>query len=105
MKLDLSQNAETVTVAIHGELDRETLTDNFWVGLSSKEQAQIQQAKAVEIDLADVKRADTSGLAWLINALRDIPLAKEQVKIKHIPDKLLQLAKLSNADILISPKL
>jgi phospholipid transport system transporter-binding protein len=48
--------------------------------------------------LNDVDRADSAGLAWLINLKRDLKHNNVDVSIHDSPTKLIALAKLSNAD-------
>lgn len=104
MEVNIYQTDAQAVIEVLGELDRTTITDNLWVTLSAAQQSIVSKAEAVQIDLAKVKRADTSGLAWLINAIRDIPLDAKQVEVTNVPKKLLDLAKLSNADKFISAK-
>jgi phospholipid transport system transporter-binding protein len=102
MQVNVSQAEAGINIEVDGELDRTTITKNLWESLSNDKRSMIANAEYVSISLKRVNRADTSGLAWLINAIRDIPLEKQKIKIEHIPQKLLDLAKLSNADQLIS---
>jgi phospholipid transport system transporter-binding protein len=104
MEVNIQQADAQVMIEVLGELDRTTITNNLWADLSALQQSTVSKAKAVKIDLAKVQRADTAGLAWLINAIRDIPLDVKQVEVKNVPKKLLDLAKLSNADKFISAK-
>jgi phospholipid transport system transporter-binding protein len=104
MKVNIQELDTQVVIEVLGELDRTTISDNLWATLSAVQQAVVSKAKRVQIDLVKVKRADTAGLAWLINAIRDIPLDAKQVEVTHVPKKLLDLAKLSNADKFISAK-
>jgi phospholipid transport system transporter-binding protein len=102
MQVNVSQGKASVIIEVDGELDRTTITTNLWESLPEAKRAMIAKAESLIISLKQVNRADTSGLAWLINAIRDIPLEKQKIKVEHIPQKLLDLAKLSNADQLIS---
>jgi phospholipid transport system transporter-binding protein len=48
--------------------------------------------------LSDVERADSAGLAWLINAVRDAKQNGVSITLHKMPEKLHKLAKISNAD-------
>ncbi|MBT1452475.1 STAS domain-containing protein [Glaciecola sp. XM2] len=104
MKVVIKTVDQEVHVDVVGELNRTTLTKNFWDGCDAQQKKSIAGALRVEIDLNKIEHADTSGLAWLLNAIRDIPLENEKISVCNIPQKLLDLAKLSNADELLSPK-
>ena len=85
-------------IVIHGHLDRETLTKNFWESLSGNERSTLINNKRCEIDLSDVERADSAGLAWLINAVRDAMQNGVSMTLYRMPEKLQKLAKISDAD-------
>jgi len=85
-------------VIVHGQLDRDTLSKNFWETLSSGERSVLQQNKRCCVDLSDVERADSAGLAWLINAVRDAEQNGVSIVLNKMPEKLKKLAKISNAD-------
>jgi phospholipid transport system transporter-binding protein len=85
-------------VIVHGQLDRDTLSKNFWESLSSNERGTLQQNKRCTLDLSDVERADSAGLAWLINAVRDAEQNGVSITLSKMPEKLQKLAKISNAD-------
>ena len=69
--MSLFQVSEKSVVSIHGHLDRDTLSDNWWALLSKAQRQQLKKAQRSTFDLADVERVDSAGLAWLINAIRD----------------------------------
>ncbi|GFD67419.1 hypothetical protein KUL156_18730 [Alteromonas sp. KUL156] len=85
-------------VIVHGQLDRDTLSKNFWETLSNGERSVLQQNKRCCVDLSDVERADSAGLAWLINAVRDAEQNGVSIVLNKMPEKLKKLAKISNAD-------
>lgn len=100
MKLSLqlpSANNTAVGLTISGELDQNTLTKDYWSALQQSEVQAIVNSGAIEIDLANVERSDTAGLAWLINIAKDARANKVKVSFKSVPDKLLNLAELSGA--------
>lgn len=102
MKISLSGSKDNCVIDIDGELDRDTLTVNLWESLSTESRSAVEAAQEVCIDLNKVARADTAGLAWLLNAMRDIQARKKSVSITNIPKKLVDLADLSNAGQLIT---
>ena len=91
-------------IIVHGHLYRDTLSTNFWQGLSSSERSALINAKQSAIDLSDVERADSAGLAWLINAVRDAKQNGVSITLLNMPEKLHKLAKLSSADSFLPVK-
>lgn len=85
-------------VVVHGHLDRDTLSKNFWESLASSERNTLVQNQRCSVDLSDVERADSAGLAWLINAVRDAKQNGVSITLYKMPEKLHKLAKISNAD-------
>ena len=102
MNISLGGSPQRCIVEIDGELDRDTLTENFFEGLSSDSRSTIEQAEEVAFDLTKVVRADTAGLAWLLNSIRDIRALNKTVSVKNIPKKLVDLAGLSNTSQLLT---
>jgi len=49
----------------------------------------------VKINLAKVKRADSAGLALLIDWLRQAQSKNIKLEFEHLPEQLMQIAKLS----------
>lgn len=85
-------------IIVHGNLDRETLSTNLWQRLSSQQQSTLKSLGTCNVDLSDVERVDSAGLAWLINAVRDTNQNGVSMVIKHMPEKLHKLATISNVD-------
>ncbi|MEL7387769.1 MAG: STAS domain-containing protein [Pseudomonadota bacterium] len=85
-------------IVVHGHLDRDTLRKNLWESLSQSERDSLQQRKSCTVDLSDVERADSAGLAWLINAVRDAKQNGVSMTLYKMPEKLHKLAKISDAD-------
>lgn len=92
------------SVVIHGHLDRDTLSKNFWESLSSNDRNALIQNKSCVVDLSDVERADSAGLAWLINAVRDAKQNGVSMTLHEMPEKLHKLAKISDADSFLPVK-
>lgn len=80
-----------------GNLDRDSLSKDFFQNLSRKQADELSSSKQLTVSLASVDRADTAGLAWLINMVRDAKAQNIKVIFEHVPDKLLHLADLSGA--------
>ncbi|GGW80998.1 STAS domain-containing protein [Alteromonas halophila] len=95
---DLNQQG---TVSVHGNLDRDTLTGNWWQQLSPAQQSMLNDQGRCTFDLSDVERVDSAGLAWLINAVRDARQRSLEIRISEPPAKLLKLAKISDVDTLL----
>lgn len=102
MRVTLDDTGDNCVIAVDGELDRDTLMINLWDSLSGELLSKVVQSKHVTIDLAEVGRGDTAGLAWLLNAIRDIRAQHKSVAVQNIPKKLVDLASLSNANELIT---
>jgi phospholipid transport system transporter-binding protein len=83
---------------VKGDLDQLTLKKDYWVSIDANAKKQLQDAATLMVCLNDVDRADSAGLAWLINLKRDLKQHNVNVSIHDSPTKLIELAKLSNAD-------
>jgi len=78
---------------LSGDLIRQTVPS-----LSVKEINRFLQQKSVIINLAQVNKVDTAGLAWL---LRQVELSQAnacQLSFEHLPSSLIKLAALSAVD-------
>ncbi|GBL04888.1 lipid asymmetry maintenance protein MlaB [Glaciecola sp. KUL10] len=89
-------------ILVDGDLDQVSLRKDFWLMLSTAEQQTVENSQHIVFCLEAVSHVDTAGLAWTINALADFSKHNINVSIKNLPEKLLNLAKLSNADSLLS---
>ncbi|WP_395340639.1 lipid asymmetry maintenance protein MlaB [Ningiella sp. W23] len=96
-------DAECPVVCPSGTLDRDSLTQNLLELLDNGANKRLRQAQQIQIDLSKVERTDTAGLAWLINAIRDFSKDSKQLKVINIPNEVLDLARLSNAQRLLTP--
>ncbi|MCU7553147.1 STAS domain-containing protein [Alteromonas sp. ASW11-19] len=88
-------------VTITGQLDRDTLSRDWWAMLSSAEKRQLTEAGSCLFDLTGVARADSAGLAWLINAIRDTKRHQITLRLQAVPEKVIKLAKISGVDTLL----
>ncbi|MDO6565617.1 STAS domain-containing protein [Alteromonas sp. 1_MG-2023] len=96
--MSLFQVNDNAQVSVHGHLDRDTLSKNFWESLTSSQSAILVKAGTCCIDLGDVERVDSAGLAWILNAIRDGKGAGISVSLREPPEKLRKLAKISDVD-------
>lgn len=104
MKSELTfPSAGSALLSISGELDQTTLVHDFWQNLSASDNQAIVKAGCIKIDLANVDRTDTAGLAWLINLIKHSHEKKVKVSFDGVPDKLLNLAELSGAKQFLTP--
>ncbi len=55
----------------------------------------------IKINLAQVVRADSAGLALLIDWLRTAQRNKFKIEFEHLPEQLMQIAKLSELNELL----
>jgi len=89
-------------LVISGHLDRDTLTKNWWDCLTGNERAELVKEQHCSFDLTKAQRVDSAGLAWLINAIRDGKRQGISVTLVNLPEKPLQLAKISDVDGFLS---
>lgn len=81
---------------ISGMLTRATITRNF-----DKKYRKIVNDKKVIIDLANVSKVDTAGLAWLLMLVERAGKNACQITLTNLSEDLLKLAKLSAVDTLL----
>ncbi|AEP29035.1 STAS domain-containing protein [Brumicola nitratireducens] len=98
MQAELELREKQLTLVVKGDLDQLTLKNDYWASTNDGAKKQLAEASSLVVCLNDVERADSAGLAWLINLKRDLKQRNVSVSIHHSPKKLIELAKLSNAD-------
>jgi phospholipid transport system transporter-binding protein len=98
MQAALELRDQVLTLVVKGDLDQLTLTKDYWISIDTNAKKQLTDAARLMVCLNDVDRADSAGLAWLINLKRDLKQHNVDVTIHNSPTKLIELAKLSNAD-------
>ena len=77
--------------ALSGELTMQTVP-----AIARESQTLINNMHGdVKINLANVKRADSAGLALLIDWLRQAQGKNIKLEFEHLPEQLMQIAKLS----------
>lgn len=89
-------------MSVIGELDQIVLQHDYWLKVADNDRQAIINNGHMKVDLAGVQRADTAGLAWLINLVKDAKINKVQVSFESVPAKLLNLADLSGAKGILS---
>ncbi len=98
MQAELELRDNGLMLVVKGDLDQLTLTKDYWASTTAEAKKQLAETSSLAVCLDDVDRADSAGLAWLINLKRDLKQRNVNVSIHHSPKKLIELAKLSNAD-------
>jgi len=83
-------------LAITGELSRYSVAF-----IESSEYANWFVHSAVNVDLSQVSKADTAGLAWMFYLLEQAEHHSCQLSFSNIPDKLTKLITLSGVDGLL----
>jgi phospholipid transport system transporter-binding protein len=96
------QSGAPFKLDISGVLDRDTLVHDFYGSLPQKSKDKLIASQLLVVDLAGVERADTSGLAWLLNLVKDLNKTQVEVSFSNIPVKLVNLAALSGAETLLA---
>jgi phospholipid transport system transporter-binding protein len=79
-----------------GELNRTTISKSF-----EKKSKSLFSATKMVVDLSQVKKVDTAGLAWLLYIVEQANLNTCQLTFINIPQELLKLATLSGVDSFI----
>lgn len=84
---------------LSGDLNRITV-NSAWPN-SVEEIKQAADKQPVILDLKKVEHVDTAGLAWVMNLLRDCSAQKVTFTLKHVPQTLINLAKISDVEDLL----
>lgn len=96
-KANIVLNHGTLTVS--GQLSRHTVAD-----IKHSEYDNWFAHGAVNVDLSNVSKADTAGLAWLFFLLEQASHHSCQLIFSHVPKKLTKLITLSGVDGLLPIK-
>lgn len=97
MQAELKQQTDSLVLKVGGDLDQLTLKKDYWLTTNNEDKLALVKSANLTVCLKNVQRADSAGLAWLINLKRDLKQHNVNVSIQHPPTKLVELAKLSNA--------
>lgn len=84
------------TLTISGELSRHSVAQ-----IKSNEYVGWFAHGAVNVDLSQVRKADTAGLAWLFYLLEQAKHHSCQLSFSNVPEKLTKLITLSGVDGLL----
>ncbi|WP_340678039.1 STAS domain-containing protein [Paraglaciecola sp.] len=84
------------TFLLSGELNRSNVNSNWPSSVADIKQAASQQS--VVLDLKGITKVDTTGLAWLMNILRDCRSQNIQFTLDNVPETLINLAKISDVE-------
>ncbi len=84
---------KTGRVEIHGDLSFESVP-----GLWSRCYSLISERDELEIDLDQVARSDSAGLALLVECLRQAHQSGKAVRFLNIPAQMLAMARVSSLD-------
>ena len=97
------QSLAKLEVLTDGQL-RLSGTVNFRTvpGLVVDSQNLFKNANGLEVDLADVNRADSAGVALLIEWTRRAQKVNEPIRFINIPSQMLAIARLSGVDEMLS---
>jgi phospholipid transport system transporter-binding protein len=86
-------------IRVSGELSFKSVP-----ALVSISQEYFKNDNELDIDLADVSRADSAGVALLIEWQRQAKKLKKSISFLNIPSQMLAIARLSGVDELLSLK-
>ena len=82
---------------LQGELDFESVA-----GVLRHAGAMMAGEPRLEVDLRDVSRADSAGLALLVEWLRESQHAGNKIVFINVPDQLLSIARVCGLDEILS---
>ncbi len=84
-------------IQITGVLDYDTVP-----ALWTQYRTQLASLPVWEIDLANVERSNSAGLALLITWLREARQQEKPVRLLNIPEQMLQIARVSDLEEMLS---
>ena len=87
-------------IRLTGVLDYYTVPD-LW----KEYRAQMENLPVWEIDLANVERSNSGGLALLITWLREARQLEKPVRFSNIPEQMLQIARVSDLEEMFSTEI
>lgn len=87
------KSTETGEIVVEGVLDRHTVPSaNFTY------YTEFQQGQTLVLDLTDVSKVDTAGLAWLIDLLSQLQQKGIHLKLHNSPEQLTKLIGLGHVE-------
>lgn len=79
--------------ALVGDLSMRTVP-----ALWERTRSVLDEAPTWEVDLAEVARSDSAGLALLVEWLREAKRRGSELRLLHVPDQMLAIARVSSLD-------
>ncbi len=95
----ISFDTDSQVYNVSGELTLETAT-----AVLSKSTSLFDTAARLDIDLANVTRADSAGLALLVSWMRQARQGSKPIEFQHVPAQMLAIAKASGLDEILPVK-
>lgn len=92
-------DADSQTYNVHGELTLETAK-----AVLTESTRLFDSAAKLDIDLADVSRADSAALALLVSWMRQAKQGNKPITFQHVPTQMLAIAKASGLDEILPLK-
>lgn len=92
--INLDKSSEMVLIS--GELTFATVNS-----VLEEVQSLVSSLSTLQVDLSDVTRSDSAGLALLVHWMRAAKQAKKQLAFHHIPAQMLAIASASGLDELL----
>jgi phospholipid transport system transporter-binding protein len=92
----IQRQADSGTFLISGELTLSTAGD-----VLTESRTQFSQAQDLDIDLAQVSRADSAALALLISWMRLAKQSDKNIQFHNLPSQMLAIAKASGLDAIL----
>ena len=83
-------------IKVSGYIDRYSVS-----GLIKQIKLEHIGCKQLSLDLSDVKKVDTAGLAWILKVIAQAEQAGQSVKLNEVPPQLLNLAQISGVEQLL----
>ncbi|MDU0352821.1 STAS domain-containing protein [Paraglaciecola aquimarina] len=87
---------------LQGDLNRDTVPNSRQPLQELIKFHQSTPSKSATLDMSGIVHADTTGLAWLLNLLKDCQQRNIELEIVGTPETLVNLAKISDVDALLS---
>jgi phospholipid transport system transporter-binding protein len=87
------QEGKTGRLEIHGDLSFDSVP-----GLWDHCCARFSERNALDIDLSQVERSDSAGLALLVECLRQANRSGKKLRFFNIPAQMLAIARVSSLD-------
>ena len=87
---------------LQGKLNRNSIPKSAALAKFEQDIQGNSSVNVATLDMSDVTDSDTAGLAWLMNLLKSTRQQDIHFELKHIPESLIKLAKISDVDGFLS---